>query len=103
MLKLTTASSLLQETPAATEAVITPTKETLHDLLMKETPAAVPLETVVVPAATTTVPAVAVSGQTQTLLLCHCVTCTDVAGISALCLCGPGLMCIVRNCDNIIS
>ena len=84
MLKLTTASFLLQETPAATEAVITPTKETLHDLLMKETPAAVPLETVVVPAATT-VPAVAVSGETQTLLLWHCVTCTDVAAISALC------------------
>ena len=51
----------LQETPSATEATFTPSKETLQELLLKETPAAAPLETILVPAETT-VPAVAVSG-----------------------------------------
>ncbi len=41
---------------------MTPSKETLKELLMKETPVATPIETILVPA-NTTVPAVAVSGE----------------------------------------
>ncbi len=41
--------------------MFTPTTEDLKELLLKETPAASPVETILVPAATT-VPAVAVSG-----------------------------------------
>ncbi|KAL0021766.1 hypothetical protein WJX79_006520 [Trebouxia sp. C0005] len=52
---------LLHETPSATEALFSPATEDLKELLLKETPAASPVETVLVPA-TTTVPAVAVSG-----------------------------------------
>ena len=51
----------LQETPSATEVVFSPTTKDLKELLLKETPAASPVETILVPAATT-VPAVAVSG-----------------------------------------
>lgn len=52
----------LQETPTATEAVVDEPKKSLKDLVAKGTPAATPVQTVLVPAATTTVPAVAVSG-----------------------------------------
>lgn len=65
-----------QETPSATEATFTPSKETLQELLLKETPSATPLETILVPAETT-VPAVAVSGHaslnTPFLAVMHCI------------------------------
>lgn len=67
---------IAQETPAATEAVVSPVKTPLLDLLNKETPAATPLEAILVPATPVatvpegTAPAVSVSGM-------HCnVTCS---------------------------
>ncbi len=59
---------IAQETPAATEAVVSPVKTPLLDLLNKETPAATPLEAILVPATPvatvpeSTAPAVIVSG-----------------------------------------
>ena len=57
---------MLQETPAATEAVTDEPKKSLKDLLAKNTPAATPVQTVLVPEVTT-VPAVAVSGTTHSI------------------------------------
>ena len=59
---------IAQETPAATEAVVSSVKTPLLDLLKKETPAATPLEAILVPATPVatvpevTAPAVIVSG-----------------------------------------
>ena len=59
---------IAQETPAATEAVVSSVKTPLLDLLKKETPAATPLEAILVPATPvsivpeSTAPAVIVSG-----------------------------------------
>jgi len=59
---------IAQETPAATEAVVSPVKTPLLDLLNKESPTATPLEAILVPATPVptvpegTAPAVLVSG-----------------------------------------
>ena len=72
-------SMMVQETPAATEMVKTP----LIDLLQKETPAATPIQTILVPATpAATAPAVPVSGE---LLLEMTNTCLMISVKCASC------------------
>ena len=75
---------IAQETPAATEAVVSPVKTPLLDLLNKETPAATPLEAILVPATPvstvpeSTAPAVIVSGVQCNVLIHAFIPCICV-------------------------
>lgn len=75
-------SLVAQETPAATEAVVSSVKTPLLDLLKIETPAATPLKAILVPATPVatvpevTAPAVIVSGMRNNVLIhafIHCI------------------------------
>ena len=73
-------SVIAQETPAATEAVMSPVKTPLLNLLNKETPATTPLEAILVPATPVatvpevTAPAVVVSGMQITYKFMHSIS-----------------------------
>ena len=84
----------VQETPAATEMVKTP----LIDLLQKETPAATPIQTILVPATpAATAPAVPVSGE---LLLEMATTCLMISIKMCFMPCLPPLLTCGQQCQT---